>query len=140
MMNRLRIIAERCSGCRICELMCSMVHHDGAFNPRKALICVEINRTPQIDTPISEIDIPHVCLQCEPAPCVESCLPNAFEKDEDLEVWKIDQELCTGCQACVDECQYGMIVMDNDRAMKCDLCDGDPVCVRYCPTEALILE
>ena len=139
-MNRLKVISERCSGCRICELMCSMVHYGGAFNPRKALIRVEINRAPQIDTPISEIDIPHVCFQCEPAPCVESCLTGAFEKNDVLEVWRIDQELCTGCEACVEECQYGMIVMDTDRAMKCDLCDGDPVCVRYCPNEALVFE
>lgn len=140
MTNRLKVLAEKCSGCRICQLMCSMIHHGSAFNPRKGLIRVEINRTPQANTPISEIDVPNVCLQCEPAPCAESCTAEAFEWDSRLNTWKINRELCTGCGICVEECQYNMILIDNDEAMKCDLCGGDPVCVRFCPTGALIFE
>lgn len=138
--KRLKIILERCSGCRICELTCSMVHHGGSFNPRNSLIRIEINRMPEIDTPIAQIDKPNVCLQCEPAPCAESCPANAFQWDERLEIWEIDSGLCTGCGICANECQHDMILIKNDKAMKCDLCGGDPVCVHYCPTDALIFE
>lgn len=136
-MRRLRVIPERCSGCKICELLCSMGHNEEAFSPRKALIRVETNRSPEVTTPVSQIDNPNVCLQCDPAPCAESCPVEAFKWDEGSEIWEIDGELCTGCGACADECQYNMIVMDNDTATKCDLCNGDPICVRYCPTGAI---
>ena len=136
-MKRLKVISEKCSGCRICQLMCSMIHGEGAFNPKRALLRVEINRRPGIDTAISDIDKPIPCLQCEPAPCAESCPEDAFQWDEALEIWKINHDLCTACGACVDVCPYDVIVMSDDMAMKCDLCLGDPTCVQYCPTGAL---
>ena len=36
-------------------------------------------------------------------------------------------------------CPFGAITYDTDRRslMKCDLCGGDPQCVRFCPTDAL---
>ena len=135
--EKLEVSAEKCSGCRICELLCSMVHHAGAFNPRRGLLRVETDRKPGIATPISEIDVPSVCQQCTPAPCSESCPVEAFVWDECMEIWQIDEELCTGCGACFDACPYGMIRIHDDKAMKCDLCGGEPMCVRYCPAGAL---
>jgi len=139
MTKKLEVIAEKCSGCRLCQLMCSLVHQDGSFNPRKGLVRVDINRTPKIGTPLSEIDVPHVCLQCDPAPCAEACPEEAFEWDGRLDLYKINEALCTGCGTCADACPYHMIVIDvdDDHAMKCDLCGGDPVCVQFCPTGAL---
>lgn len=136
-MKRSKDDSIKCSGCRICELSCCMIHYEGAFNPRKALIRVEIDRFPEIATPVSEFDVPNVCLQCDPAPCIESCSTEAFVWDKSLEIWKIDQGLCTGCGESVDECPYDMIRIDNEKAMKCDLCNGDPLCVHFCPTGAL---
>ena len=36
-------------------------------------------------------------------------------------------------------CPFGAILYDPDnrRVIKCDLCGGDPQCVRFCPTGAL---
>ena len=135
-MKRLKVNSEVCSGCRICELACSM-GQEGVFDPKKGLIRVEMNRLPDVSTPISQIDVPKVCLQCDPAPCAESCPSIAFTRNKDLEISKIDRELCTACGICADECQYKMIKMNEKGAMKCDLCNGDPVCVRYCPTGAI---
>ncbi len=138
--RRLRVIEERCVGCRICELACSMAHRGGAFNPRNGLIRVESNREMGLNKPVSHIDYPTLCRQCEPAPCADACPVGAFGTNEALAIQVIDQEQCTGCQQCHDACPYGMVVMDREaeKAGKCDLCGGEPLCVRYCPVGALV--
>lgn len=140
--KRLRVIEERCVGCRICELSCSMFHHNGAFNPKNGLIQVESNWSFGLNKPVLQMDRLHICQQCEPAPCAEACPVNAFVNKDDLSIWVIDQEECVWCQQCFDECPYNMIVMNKEKevAMKCDLCKGEPLCVRYCPTGALVFE
>ncbi|MEW5785371.1 MAG: 4Fe-4S binding protein [Bacillota bacterium] len=50
------------------------------------------------------------------------------------------KEKCTGCGACVAACPDGMINLDaHGKADKCDLCEGEPLCVRYCSPGALKL-
>ena len=132
--------ATHCSGCRICELMCSFFH-EGVFIPSKARLFVEINRSISVDTPPDKIDIPHVCIQCDPAPCAEICSSNAVVKDDKTGALLVNKDDCTGCGLCVDECQYGMIRVDEDKqiAEKCDLCQGNPQCVAFCPRGALVI-
>jgi carbon-monoxide dehydrogenase iron sulfur subunit len=141
-MKRLGIIAENCVGCRICQLSCSMVHFDGAFNPRQALIRVKNQRDYSTGKITDVMDRPFICEQCDPAPCREVCSVNAFRKDETLDIWSINPEDCTGCGECVEACPFDMVtwVNKNEWAMKCDLCGGNPVCALYCPTGALIYE
>jgi Fe-S-cluster-containing hydrogenase component 2 len=40
---------------------------------------------------------------------------------------------------CTVVCPFGNAVYESEgnRIIKCDLCDGDPECVRFCPSEAL---
>jgi carbon-monoxide dehydrogenase iron sulfur subunit len=138
--NQIKIMAEKCSGCRVCQLMCSMTHHKGAFNPRWATIRVEIDRNIDLDTPVSMIDTPHVCRQCEPAPCVEACPEAAFKREGEDDVWRVDGGVCTGCGLCKEACPFDMIVIHNEIAAKCDFCNGNPTCINYCPTGALGIE
>jgi Fe-S-cluster-containing hydrogenase component 2 len=39
-----------------------------------------------------------------------------------------------GCKTCVIACPLGGVLYNyrNERAMKCDLCGGDPECVKAC--------
>ena len=120
-----------CSGCRSCELWCSL-HHTGGFNPHRARI-----RVVEMGT---GIDIPVTCQQCHAPPCREACRFDAIVLNEALEVAVVDEEACTGCRACVGACPYGIITMDpvTDKAIKCDLCGGEePVCVAICPSNVL---
>ncbi len=119
-----------------------MAHRGGGFNPRSALVRVESNREMGLNKPVSHIDYPHVCRQCEPAPCADACPAGAFDTNEALSIPVIDQEVCTGCEECLGACPHGMVLMDAEtgKAGKCDLCGGEPLCVRYCPEGALVFE
>jgi Fe-S-cluster-containing hydrogenase component 2 len=55
-----------CSGCRSCELWCSL-HHTGAFNPHRARI-----RMVELGT---GVDIPVTCQQCEDPACQKVARP-----------------------------------------------------------------
>ena len=50
---------------------------------------------------------------------------------------------CIACGECAEECPYnaeGTIVLLNPNRgvyVKCDLCEGKPKCVEFCPTGAL---
>jgi anaerobic carbon-monoxide dehydrogenase iron sulfur subunit len=140
--GRLKVIKELCVGCRICELSCSMLHCDGACNPRYGLVRVESRRDTGLNKPVSCIEYPHICRQCEPAPCAEACPTVAFDTNEVLSIKIINQDTCSGCEQCLSECPYGMVRMnkETEKAMKCDLCGGEPLCVRYCPVGALVFE
>lgn len=106
-----------CSGCRLCELWCSL-SKNGSFNPHRSRIrVVELN---------TGIDIPITCQQCENPACRTACGFEALTYDEKLKIVVVDEEKCTGCQACAGACPYGIITIDptTKKAIKCDLCGG----------------
>jgi len=120
-----------CSGCRLCELWCS-VTKNGAFNPRRSRV-----RVVELGT---GIDIPVTCQQCEDPACEASCKFEAVVYNEKLKIVEVDEDKCTGCQACVGACPYGIITIDpaTQKAIKGDLCGGEePVCVAMCPSNVL---
>jgi len=120
-----------CSGCKLCELYCSL-HHNGAFNPRRARI-----RVVELGT---GIDVPVTCQQCQDPACRAACRFEAIEFDDRLKIVVVNQDKCTGCQDCVGACPYGIITIDpiSHKAIKCDLCGGaEPACVAICPSHVL---
>ncbi len=55
---------------------------------------------------------------------------------------RIDEDLCTGCGACVSPCAEGAIRMVDGKAhvVRDELCDGAGFCLGVCPTGALTIE
>jgi carbon-monoxide dehydrogenase iron sulfur subunit len=47
--------------------------------------------------------------------------------------------VCAGCKMCLLACPSGSIHFDPDAQVsrKCDLCGGDPSCVKFCISGAL---
>ena len=120
-----------CSGCKLCELYCSL-QHNGMFNPHRSRIKVVEMAT--------GVDIPVTCQQCQNPACQAACRFDAIEYNDKLKIVVVDEEKCTGCQDCVGACPYGIIVMDpvTRKAIKCDLCGGEePACVAICPSSVL---
>jgi Fe-S-cluster-containing hydrogenase component 2 len=51
----------------------------------------------------------------------------------------VDEEKYNGCAWCFEDCNFGFIQLhpESKVAFVCDLCDGEPKCVEWCPEEAL---
>ncbi|MEW6228093.1 MAG: 4Fe-4S dicluster domain-containing protein, partial [Bacillota bacterium] len=86
---------EKCSGCRNCELACSIVHF-GAFNPKRARIRVLREGSRE------EIK---VCNHCEDHPCIAACRRGALIWEEG-EVF-VDDVACNLCGDCIAACPSG---------------------------------
>ena len=53
----------------------------------------------------------------------------------------IDEEACTGCEACIERCWMGALKMVDGRLVREEgRCIGCGICMRVCPTEAISLE
>ena len=67
--------------------------------------------------------------------CLKYCHQNAYSIVDGVVVR--DEDRCIGCRMCVVLCPYNAITSFDGEIIKCDLCGGDPVCVRYCSTGAI---
>jgi len=131
MAKALYINYEKCTGCRLCELVCT-VKHDGISNPMRSRIKV-------MKWEMEGLYIPMSCQQCQDAPCLNVCPVKAISRDEEMARVMVDYDVCIGCRSCVSVCPFGAMnfnVIDK-KVFKCDLCDGDPQCVRFCDRKAV---
>ena len=129
----------KCTGCRICEAVCSFEHF-GVVTPQLSAIKVEKNFYNWLvrASPHSVAISRRICLQClgEP-PCMKACSTGAINRSDGAVI--IDKEKCTKCGLCIKACPYGAIRFDKAKRelIKCDLCGGDPQCVKWCPAHVL---
>jgi len=115
-----------CTACRICELVCSFKCH-GEFNPAKSRIKITF-------LPRDFFYYPNVCSQCTDAPCVKVCPVNALKRISDISIVELDKSRCIGCKLCMQACPFGAMGFNTEEGVseKCNLCEGDPECVKYC--------
>jgi Fe-S-cluster-containing dehydrogenase component len=122
---------DRCTGCKVCEMVCSL-YNENEINPIKARIHI-------ISWEDEGIDIPMVCQQCENPPCEAVCPVNAIYRSRDTGALIIDEESCIGCRMCINACPFAAPTVrpDTRKVIKCDLCAGEPQCVEFCASEAI---
>jgi carbon-monoxide dehydrogenase iron sulfur subunit len=116
---------ENCSGCRRCEIACSL-HHEGKIWPEASRIRVFMF--------VPGVEIPHLCFQCEGYPCVKECPEGALSVSNQTGAVKIDVSKCTACGLCISACPGSVphLHPEGDRIVICNLCDGKPECVEAC--------
>jgi carbon-monoxide dehydrogenase iron sulfur subunit len=129
--RRLTVVPERCSGCRLCEVACALVRF-GVNNPKKG--CLRV----MMAYPHPVIRMPIICHQCREPKCAENCPTDAIQVKNGIV--EIDEDACISCNQCVISCPFGAMFThaDIDTPFKCDLCGGDPECVKICPKRALL--
>jgi Fe-S-cluster-containing hydrogenase component 2 len=121
---------EVCTGCRVCETVCSLVHF-GECNPARARIRV-------MRWELQGIDIPVTCLQCQEAPCEDSCPTHAIHRNPETGAMETRKELCIQCHMCALACPFGAtLVSPEGEVLRCDLCGGEPECVKLCEKKAI---
>ena len=122
---------EKCTGCRTCEMVCSL-SKEGICNPVSS-------RRRVVQFSVVGVAVPMSCQQCEEPACEKVCGTGAIKRDARTGATVIDQSMCIGCKMCMIACPFGAISIEpvNKKMIKCDLCEGDPECVKFCPSGAL---
>lgn len=163
-MTRLGMLIDLayCIGCNACTVACKQEQGTPPGVMYARVLVREFGKYPRA----GKIFLPILCMHCEHPPCMKVCPSGAITRTEDGVVL-INEEICSGAQACVTACPYGAIFYPDTlhtyfetptpfeeyhiqrrrkfpTAMKCNLCiqrvrDGkDPACVVTCPTDCRI--
>lgn len=120
---------ENCTGCRACEYACS-VYHTGVVRPSVSRIHVLKYK--------DAIDVPVLCWHCNDAPCIAVCptTPKSIVADPNHNGIILNEKTCLGrkCLKCQEACpaQYVWVNPDTGQPLMCDMCGGDPECVKAC--------
>jgi benzoyl-CoA reductase subunit BamC len=124
----IKIDVDKCNGCRACELICSAIHAAPKYssnNPARARIRV-------ISEPLKDIYVPVYAGDYTPAECAG--------RDK----YTIDGKEYDECAFCRASCPSREEFKEPDSGLplKCDMCEGEeePLCVKWCLNDALILE
>ncbi len=86
------------------------------------------------------IDVPVGCEHCDNAVCMLVCPVKAIIEDKSTGAIILNPDLCIGCKQCLAVCPFGAIHYDEQKKLfyKCDLCNGEPECVKWCETKAIL--
>jgi Fe-S-cluster-containing dehydrogenase component len=131
---------ELCTGCHICEAVCSFVK-EGHVRPEVSRI--QVHMDPFLGT--IEDFMPKPCLQCDTPQCMIACpVEGAMDIDKKTGARLINEKKCVeGCKKCMEACGLYfdppriLFHPDKKNCVKCDLCGGAPECVKWCPNGAL---
>jgi len=131
-MHRIIIIdSDLCTGCRSCEMACSLFHNESCGT---VLSRIFISQWGEISA-----NVPVVCQHCEHPACETACPTKARRRVYESGAMISDEKLCVGCKSCIYACPFGAPSINPllGKAMTCDLCQGDPICAKVCSTGAL---
>ena len=120
----------KCSGCSRCEVHCSFFHSGKIGRSGARIKVVKIENI--------GIDFPVVCQQCQERYCTK-CPEKAIEIGSLGQVI-VSPTLCTACGTCEIMCPIGAIELYEEIPHVCDLCGGDPRCVKACTLDAIHYE
>lgn len=129
--NQLAIYPEKCNNCLDCEKACAKIKTGREDASRSRIRTIKSLKEAYYG--------PVVCLQCNDPDCMHICPAGAIRKDPETGIVSIDDERCVRCLLCTLACPYcGVFYSAKEKkVIKCDLCDGDPECVKVCKPGAL---
>ena len=124
----IKVDIDKCHGCRACEVICSAIHAEPKYssnNPARSRIRV-------ICKPYEDQYVPVYAGDYAPAEC------------SGREKYTIDGKEYDECAFCKAACpsREDFFEPDSGLPLKCDMCEGEdePMCVKWCTADALILE
>ena len=159
--------ANRCIGCRGCQVACKQWNENDELIPEppytwdKTVNWGSYENPPQLSartwTKIRFTELDYngkfhwvftklQCMHCEHPACVAACPVGALQKTPEGPVL-YDDDKCFGCRYCMVACPFGIPTFEWDKPLpwirKCTFCADrldagwEPACVKTCPTDAL---
>ena len=130
----MKIIAvdlNRCVGCKNCEWACAF-SRTGDFKQEQTNIIAHVYPEDRFVATLT-------CVHCEKPICLAVCPIRALKRDPQTNAVVVEENRCIGCKMCMQVCPFGNIYFDPEKRVvhKCNLCEGDPHCIRFCMTKAL---
>jgi len=127
----IRIVADKCTGCRACEMICSAFHASPRYssnNPKRSRIRI-------VREPLKDIYLPVYAGEYTAAECTGRS------------TYVIDGKQYSECDFCRASCPSRDLFKEPDSGLplKCDMCEDQPEldqpkCVEWCLEEALVYE
>jgi len=127
----LMVHPDRCVGCKACVSECAFAHEGSQRYDASRIHIYSFQE--------EGITVPMLCQQCSDAACVTVCPTGAMHRNSTTAMVEFDGDRCIRCRMCTMACPFGNVIYDNftDSIIKCDTCQGDPACVKMCPSDAL---
>ena len=119
---RIKVKRKKCSGCHLCEIVCSLFHF-GKVNTEKSAIRIYKD---DLETSMNR---PVVCRQCKEMLCLKNEQVDDAEERNKF-VWNRFRS---------EKCPFDATPVFNGKAFHCDLCGGNPQCVTVCTTGAIVI-
>ncbi len=126
--KNIKVDADRCNGCRGCEIACSLFHAEPKYssvNPARSRIRVITHR-------LQDIWLPVFAGEYTPTECAGR------------DIYTIDGKEYDECGFCRAACPSRDMFKEPDSGLplKCDMCEGEdePLCVKWCLTDVLVYE
>lgn len=134
-MKTITIDPKKCVGCRNCEMACA--HAKSGESCVREFSNIRVNMYND-----DRFILPMTCFHCEEAWCLNVCPAHAIYRNVETNAVEINKDRCAGCKMCILSCPYGNIHFDHEELVskKCNLCEGDPQCVKHCIAGALNFE
>lgn len=139
------IDADRCIGCRACEVHCWNEHRSERMIGESSI------RVVHVDKNLNDAErvvgyFPQTCAHCKKPECVDICPAGAIRKEENGIV-RVFREKCIGCKSCSTVCPnyYFKFSDKSRRTLKCDGClprikEGYwPACATKCSMKAIYI-
>lgn len=128
LIKTIKIDVDKCNGCRACEVICSAFHASPKYssnNPARSRIRVARD-------PLRDVYVPVYAGEYTMAEC-------AGRDQYTIDGKQYDE--CTFCRAsCPSREEFKE--PDSGLPLKCDMCEGEeePLCVKWCMVDALVVE
>lgn len=145
---------DRCIGCYNCQIACKDEHVGNDFTPIAKpqptfghfWLSIKEQERALSSSRIRVYYYPHLCNQCENAPCIEAAKEGGVYRRSDGVVI-IDPVKSAGQKQIVESCPYGAVYWNEQLNVpqKCTFCAHlldqgweAPRCIQTCPTDCMI--
>jgi len=117
---KIKVNKNKCSGCHLCEMVCSLFHFR-IINTEKSAIRIHKD---DLDT---SLNVPILCRHCKKMKCLNG--EKVMELHEKKKfIWNKRR---------AKNCPFNALSVFGGEVFHCNLCGGNPQCVKVCTPGAI---